>query len=494
MGRGGVDGDGGDGVDGVDGDVDVDGDGRGRGRGCCCGLSDAKCNFVLLSLIYAFIFAGGGFVGIFLPILFSVAGVTSRNVGIISAAAPIAGIIGAPLLGLVFDRRRQWRKQLYVVSSCVSFAFYLTIPCWMLLLPTTFPRVYPLVTCVMMASAISSASGVLLEALAVESVQQNQYGKLRLFGAMGYGVGAAIESIVLLIMGNNNGNNNGGLWMWVAHYAPACVTNVVGLSLAMALRKTKQFKEEPQKKQQSNDATESEMLMTTEQRQEEEEEEKKQIPSDDEKKEPLGASLILSLALFCIAVLICGAASGLINAFLFVFINTLPDASPIIMGLSVTVTTLFEIPVFLSSPYLLNHIRMDWLVLISLIAYCIRLTSYFLFSIYKPSAWFALLSEPLHGLTFALLWAATVARAQSLVLTKRVTSGLAMSVASGISGIGRAAGSFGAGAALEATIPFETVWLSALIFMGGLAFIWFLWSAISSRCTFRAVKDKKGIV
>jgi MFS family permease len=72
-----------------------------------------KGNFVLLALIYAFTYAGGGFVGIFIPVLLELAGLSSLQVGLVAASSPVAGVIGVIVLGWLFDRKKTWRKQVF---------------------------------------------------------------------------------------------------------------------------------------------------------------------------------------------------------------------------------------------------------------------------------------------------------------------------------------------------------------------------------------------
>ncbi len=88
---------------------------------------------------------------------------------------------------------------------------------------------------------------------------------------------------------------------------------------------------------------------------------------------PLGGKMVFGLVLFLAVTLLCGAASGVINTFLFVFLDTLPQGdSGLIQGISVTVTTLFEIPIFYFSSALLDRISVEWLVSASLLGYVLR--------------------------------------------------------------------------------------------------------------------------
>jgi MFS family permease len=442
----------------------------------------APSNFVLLCVIYTFIYAGGGTVGVFMPVLLSMAGLSPEQVGLVSASSPIAGIFGVLLLGWLFDRKREWRKRIYVAASACAFAVYLTVPLVVILLPA---HAFSLcIVAVMLAAAISSAAGTLLDAISIEATQQNEYGRLRLFGAVGYGLAAGVMGVILYLAHPADGSWQ--LWLW--HYGPAVVTNCVGLGTALFLKPVRE--EKTPTTTDSSTASESEKQQLT-------------VQSDAENITPtsltpsivatLSASTIVSLVLFSLVVTVCGLASGVINSFLFVFLATLPEGSGLIQGLSVTVTTAFEIPVFFFSKSILERVSVEWLVCVSLVAYCLRILSYFLFALYRPLAYYALFSETLHGLTFALLWAATVARAQALVKAGISRSGMSMAVASGLSAIGRAGGSFGAGAALTGGRSWAQVWLVALGCMGGILVVWTVAAGFLTGCRLKKKGQLKGL-
>jgi hypothetical protein len=119
--------------------------------------------------------------------------------------------------------------------------------------------------------------------------------------------------------------------------------------------------------------------------------------------------------------------------------------------------------------------------------------SYYLFAMFKPVVYYALLSETLHGLTFALLWAATMARAQALVKGGYVSAGAATAVAASVSALGRTAGSLGSGFALQAGISIENVWNLLLLAMAGLFVIWTIAACILTNCTLHKKHEIKGL-
>lgn len=89
--------------------------------------------------------------------------------------------------------------------------------------------------------------------------------------------------------------------------------------------------------------------------------------------------------------------------FLF-FVNELA-ASNILCGITVIVTIIFEIPLFAVAPDLLRRFGATWLTIFAALTYSVRAIGY----AFVPSAWAALVLEPLHGVTFAAVQTASVA-------------------------------------------------------------------------------------
>ncbi len=105
--------------------------------------------------------------------------------------------MGVVLLGVLFDRRTSWRKPLFGGAMVLSACFYVGLPL-VVLFEVTHAFALSIVFA-MCAWAINAAAVNLMDAIAVERTPQNQYGQLRLFGALGYGVGVSNLSWFLLI-------------------------------------------------------------------------------------------------------------------------------------------------------------------------------------------------------------------------------------------------------------------------------------------------------
>ena len=77
-------------------------------------------------------------------------------------------------------------------------------------------------------------------------------------------------------------------------------------------------------------------------------------------------------------------------------------ASTLLCGLSVVVTVIFELPIFHYAKYLLAKFGTRKMILLGQAAWVVRAVFYANMSV----AWTVLLIEPLHGVTFALVWTA----------------------------------------------------------------------------------------
>ncbi|RNF01310.1 MFS transporter, PPP family, 3-phenylpropionic acid transporter [Trypanosoma conorhini] len=94
-----------------------------------------------------------------------------------------------------------------------------------------------------------------------------------------------------------------------------------------------------------------------------------------------------------------GMGYTLISTFLFVFLDTI-NAPTILLGLSVVMTVVVEIPLFQCSKYIHEHYTDRQLLSVSFFAWSVRVTGYSF--LYNP--WLVLFLEPLHGFTFGLMW------------------------------------------------------------------------------------------
>lgn len=115
------------------------------------------------------------------------------------------------------------------------------------------------------------------------------------------------------------------------------------------------------------------------------------------------------LAVFLITMLMAGIGMSTVNSFLFLYLEDL-GARASLMGLSLTIATLSELPVFFFSGLLLHRWGARVLLLLSLTIFVLRLAIYAAF----PLAEIVLAANLLHGLTFSASWVAGVTYANQI--------------------------------------------------------------------------------
>jgi PPP family 3-phenylpropionic acid transporter len=164
---------------------------------------------------------------------------------------------------------------------------------------------------------------------------------------------------------------------------------------------------------------------------------------------------------FLITIFLNGMAAGVGNNFLFLYLDELA-ATETLMGLTLFVATVSELPIFFYGDRLLNRLGARGLLLLSLGASVIRMVGYAL----MPAAWVVLPLQLLHGLTFSAMWVAGVAYANRAAPTGMgaTAQGLLSGVSMGMAG---AAGAMIGGYLYGAVGPAATFgWAGATVAVG----------------------------
>lgn len=152
--------------------------------------------------------------------------------------------------------------------------------------------------------------------------------------------------------------------------------------------------------------------------------------------------------LFLIVIFISGTGSSMIHNYLFLYMNHL-NTGPILMGLSLTVATVSEVVVFAFSDRLIIRWGIRNVLMLAVITLAVRLLAYSVAS----SGWLVLIIQISHGLTFSLLWVAGVAFANRNALPGLETT--AQGIFSGVfMGLAAAVGAFAGGWLYEGVGPF----------------------------------------
>lgn len=104
---------------------------------------------------------------------------------------------------------------------------------------------------------------------------------------------------------------------------------------------------------------------------------------------------------FFVNICFIGAGFSMVEGMLFLLLQEL-QASTLLCGLSVVVTVVFELPIFQYAKPLLARLGTRNMILLGQAAWVVRAVFYWQMSV----PWTVLLIEPLHGVTFALVWTA----------------------------------------------------------------------------------------
>ena len=170
------------------------------------------------------------------------------------------------------------------------------------------------------------------------------------------------------------------------------------------------------------------------------------------------------LMVFLVTVLFAGIGSGIVNNYLFLYLADL-GADGTLMGLSLTVATLSEMPVFFFSAVLLRRFGARWLLLLALGAYVVRLLAYALL----PPLWLVLPINLLHGLTFSALWVAGVSYAAEVA--PKGMGATAQGLFTGVTmGLGSACGALLGGLFYDTLGPIVMFQAAAALVFVGLVF------------------------
>lgn len=345
----------------------------------------------------------------FLALYYRQLGLGEQTIGLLTGLPPLLTLVIAPIWGAMADvtQRHQRLLQGAVVGLLLTVLLFSLVrnPIWLL----------PLV----LLYALFNAPIIPLvdnTVLALLGERQAIYGRLRLWGALGWGVAGTVAGLLI--------ERFGLTWSFYSAL----------VFLAGCLVATMRFRIQPA-----------------------------QIG------QPFWQGIRFFVTnrpwlVFLITLFINGAAAGVSNNFLFLYLDEL-SASETLMGASLLVATASEIPIFFFGDRLLNRFGARGLLLLSLSATVIRMAGYAL----MPAAWVVLPINLLHGLTFSAMWVAGVSYAN-----RAAPAGMgatAQGVLSGVSmGIAGATGAVIGGYLYETVGPAVTFGLAGVAVAGGLIF------------------------
>jgi MFS transporter, PPP family, 3-phenylpropionic acid transporter len=362
-------------------------------------------------LFYFCFYAAGAALMPFLPLFYAQQGISGSRIGLLTGLPPLISLLSAPLWGGVADVSQQHRRALLIaIAGSIGSVFLLAqVESFVWLLPVVILYAF------FMAPVMPLVDASVLILL---GEQKDQYGKQRLWGAVGWGIAAPVIGWLI-----------GRTGITGAFYGYILIMGV-GMLAASSLRVS-------------------------------------QVTIG----QPFWHSLRRLLvnrtwALFLLTVFIAGMGLAVVNNFFFLYLEYLGFSAGF-MGISLTVATLSELPIMFFADRLLRQWGARWMLIASLIIYVVRTLSYSLVASPLPILGIQLL----HGPTFSLMWMAGVAYAD-----EHAPPGLgatAQGLLSGmVMGLGAAMGAILGGMLYEGVGPILMFRAAALGVSVGLLIFW----------------------
>lgn len=286
---------------------------------------------------------------------------SKMQIGILQTLPCVCTLVAPPLWGAVADyieNQRLIHIMCIVTGALLMFAmqfFYWSFN-WMVLI-------------VIVSNFQVAPTGSLLDhtVLALLDKVGGEYGKQRLFGALGFGAGAYITGLIVAVVGIS--------WSF-------------NLSLAFGLTSLLVLRTIP--------PLEDMHLL-----------EDVDLESDDAESPTFMENVRLIyekadvVVLFCVVFLM-GIMYGVLSSFLTLNLYNLSGQDAQIVGIAIMCETASELPAFFYSHQIINRFGIVNVLLISIIGYFLRVSYYAVMT----NAWSAIPFEFLHGVTYGLAWAA----------------------------------------------------------------------------------------
>jgi len=328
----------------------------------------------------------------FLPIFYKSHGLTGGQIGLLAALPPIISFLGAPLWSGAADASH--RHKLVIMGSILGVVVIAFI------IPgiASFGGLLLVISLYAFFGA-PSASLIDSAVLALLGDRKERFGRVRLWGTIGYGVIAPFAGDLI-----------GRLGLKWAFWGYAIL--MMGGFLIIT-----------------------------------------QIPfRQSHPNSSFGGGMRVLLGnrpwmLFLVMVFIAGVGMATINNYLFVYMQSL-GASNTLMGFALTASTLSEIPAMFFSDRMLRRFGARGMLIIAMTAIGLRLICYSL----ATQAWVVLLIQLSHGLTYAAIYTAGVNFADQVAPPglKATTQGMFSGT---LMGFGSAAGAFLGGILMDRFTP-----------------------------------------
>ena len=353
------------------------------------------------SFFYFAFFGALSFLMPFLALFYQSLGFNGAQIGFLTGISPLVTLFAAPFWTGLADssRRHKAVMALTIIVSILSVLLISRFEVFFVLLPLVILYAF------FGAPAASLADSATMFML---GSQKDRYGRIRLWGTVGWGVVAPVAGMVVERFGLS--------WSF---YGYALI--MLGcLFSALALR----F---PQERNVVPFQTGMRSLLRNR-----------------------------SWIFFLLMVLFAGVGLATVNSYLFVYMQNL-GLSKSLMGLTLAVSTLSELPVMFFANRFLKRFNPRVLLVLALLTIAGRLMLYSI----SQSGWQILLIQLLHGFTFPIIWVAGVAYADRIAPSGMTASAQGM-FGTTLMGLGAALGAFLGGLLLQRFSPSEMYFVVSL--------------------------------
>eukprot|EP01132_Coremiostelium_polycephalum_P000473 gene473-599_t len=375
----------------------------------------------------------------FLSIYLRSKDISPSNIGLITCLIPFLNFISTPSWALLADKYNIQKLVLLGTSISSTIILLLLIPVNKIL-PGIFILIF--VYSILSAPLFPLVDSVVLKALGKE---RRLYGQQRLWGAISWGIMAAVVGIlieryfidvifytysilmamfalVLFFTGRDEITNG---FKRISSFSKI-ENNEINSNIELENSNNDDNNNDEQQK--SNTTTTTSILVSDSQNQIEDQSNESLIENDlenqlesieidsdnDNDKGRLSTWEVIKqmvtnsqMMIFLFAILVVGMTANIIQNFLFLYLKDEKDASTILLGTTIPFTVVMELPFFFFGKELLDKVGVSKLIIMGQISFTTRLLLYNIF-ITNISPWFVLPIELLHGTSYASIWTAGV--------------------------------------------------------------------------------------
>ncbi|KAG6576342.1 Major Facilitator Superfamily (MFS) [Phytophthora cinnamomi] len=374
-----------------------------------------------IKLMYALTNAGSSSISSFLTVYYQhTAGFSKVQIGILQTLPNFSSVVAPPAWGAVADYIRDQRRiHVFCIITGTLFYFGIQFFSW------SFGWTEFMVV---MARFQRCPSGSLLDHAVLDVLERagGEYGKQRLFGAVGWGIGAYVTGLMVA---------TGGI------YWSFWTQLVLWYSSLAVLQRI------PPVKYGDDDGGKHNTLERGDEERRGASEMKSFVESAKLLTKELDVLVLLGV------VFLMGLMYGVIASFLTLNLYNLSGGDPRIVGIAVMCQTSSELPAFFFADRIIKKIGTVKVLLVSVLGYAVRIAYYTTMT----NAWGAIPFEFLHGVTFGLAWAACTQYIYSA--SPRGCASTVMGVLNAVqNGLARAMGTLVGGYFYEQYGP-RTMWL-----------------------------------